>query len=226
MIKIIWQLLLFILPWKLRKWGLKHSFGFDLEEGSHIGMSIILAKKVHLHKNASIGHFNICKPIDNLSVGENSGIGNRNFITGFSVKNKIVLKHGHFAHIKDRKCELVVGEHVGITSRHYFDCNGGIYIGDYCQIAGFETAFLTHSIDLENNRQDARPIKIGKYTFVGTRVTFLRGSVIPPYSVVGACSMVNKQFPEPYSLYAGVPCKFIKLVNRYEFFNRETGFVK
>lgn len=226
MLMMIVQILLFTFPWKIRKWLLKRLYHFEIDAGAHIGFSVILAKRLHLGRNATIGHFNVVKSIDNLEIGENSGIGNRNFITGFSVSNPIVIENGHFAHIANRKCELVIGKHVGITSRHYFDCNGGIYIGDFCQIAGFETAFLTHSIDLKKNRQDALPIVVGKYSFIGTRVTFLKGSVIPEYSVVGACSLVNKKFEEPYMLYGGMPCRLIKSIDGYRFFERKEGFVK
>ncbi len=208
------------------KWVLQKLYQYDIGEGARIGYSIILAKHLRLGRNAVIGHLNIVKHIDNLELGENSGIGNRNFITGFSVSDPVVVKNEHFSHLPARKCELVIGRHVGITSRHYFDCNGGIYIGDFCQIGGFETAFLTHSIDLKENRQDASPITIGRYAFIGTRVTFLKGSAIPDYSVVGGCSLVNKKFEEPHTLYAGVPCKRIKSVEGYKFFERENGFVK
>lgn len=200
-------------------------YDYEIHPSARIGFSIILAKKCRMHRNSSIGHLTICKSIDRLEIGENSGIGTRNFITGFSTISSAVIKYGHFRHITNRKCELVIGNHVGITSRHYFDCNGGIYIGDYCQIAGFETAFLTHSIDLEKNRQDAAPIIIGPYSFVGTRVTLIKGAEIPAYSIVAACSMVNKKFTQEYSLYGGVPCRLIKVVKEYDFFKRNTGFV-
>mgnify|MGYP000131553782 FL=1 len=118
-----------------------------------------------------------------------------------------------------------IGKNTSITSRHYFDCNGGIYIGDYCTIAGFETAFMTHSIDLKNNRQDTSPIRIGNYAFVGARCTILKGAILPDYSVLGACSLLNKQYNTP-GLYAGNPAKYIKSLENYKYFEREYGFVK
>lgn len=222
---MLFQILLWFFPWKIRRLLLNKFYGYEISKSARIGFSIITAKKIKMNDNSSIGHFTICKSIDRLEIGENSGIGNRNFITGFSISSPAVTEHGHFSHIPNRKCELIIGKHVGITSRHYFDCNGGIYIGDFCQIAGFETAFLTHSIDLKNNRQDAAPIHIGAYSFIGTRVTFIKGSAIPSYSIVGACTLVNKVFDREYSLYGGVPCKFIKETQECDFFKRENGFV-
>lgn len=220
------QFFLFFFPWRIRKYLLKKFCHFELSDNVKIGFSIILARKVILKDNARIGHLNFVKSIDCLQLNENSKIGSRNWITGFSVKDKTVIKKSHFSHIEDRQCVLILGKQSSVTSRHYFDCNGGIYIGNYCTIAGFETAFLTHSIDLKNNRQDALPIIIGDYTFVGTRCTILKGSKLPSYSVLGACSLLNKQYENSYGLYAGIPARYIKSLEGYQYFSRKQGFVK
>lgn len=219
------QLILFLFPWKIRKFFLKKLLDFDLEENVKIGYSIILAKKVVLKKNVRIGHLNLIKRIDLLYMDENSKMGSRNWVTGFSVFHENVQKYSHFSHIKNRQCVLSIGKNTSITSRHYFDCNGGIYIGDYCTVAGFETSFMTHSIDLKNNRQDALPIKIGDYTFISARCTILKGAILPDYSVLGACALLNKQY-EIHGLYAGVPAKYIKQLENYKYFERKCGFVK
>lgn len=219
------QLFLFIFPWKIRCFFLVKMLKFEIAEGARIGFSILLARHVILKKHSSIGHLNFCKAIDLLELGEYSKIGTKNYITGFSVYDKTVLRNNHFFHVTNRQCVLKVGNHTGITSRHYFDCNGGIFIGNFCQIAGFESAFLTHSIDLKNNRQDADSIIIEDYSFIGTRCTFLKKSKIPSRSVVSACSLVNKQYQEENSLYGGIPCKFIKTLDNYKFFYRTNGSV-
>ena len=219
------QLVLFLFQWKIRRFFLKNLLNFDLGENVKIGYSIILAKKVVLKRNAKIGHLNFVKSIDFLHLDENSKIGSRNWITGFSVTHVNVRKYSHFSHINNRQCILSIGKNTSITSRHYFDCNGGIYIGDYCTIAGFETAFMTHSIDLKNNRQDALPIRIGNYAFVGARCTILKGAVLPDYSVLGACSLLNKEY-KIHGLYAGIPAKYIKSLEDYKYFERKCGFVK
>lgn len=222
MIKIVTQLLLFLLPWKLRRFFLSKFFHFEIAKTAHIGYSIILAHKVILKEYARIGHLTFCKQIDLLEMDDYSNLGTRNYITGFSTKNP---DFPHFRHLPNRKCVLKIGKHTGITSRHYFDCNGGIYIGDNCQIAGFETAFLTHSIDLKNNRQDAESIIVGNYSFIGTRCTLIKGATIPSYSVISACSLVNKKHTISNALYGGVPCRFIKSLENYKFFERREGKV-
>lgn len=222
---ILIQIILMAFPWSVRRRLLVKIFGYELDKKSKIGFSLILAKNLVMKSNARIGHLNFVKKIDGLIINQNSKIGSRNWITGFSVTDKVVRKHSHFSHIIDRKCVLIIGENTSITSRHYFDCNGGIYIGNYVTVAGFETAFMTHSIDLKNNRQDAQPIKIGDFTFVGARCTILKGASLPDYSVLGACSLLTKQYDEPYYLYAGSPAVKKKSIKGYLYLKRTDGFV-
>lgn len=222
---MITQLFLFLFPWKIRKFLLCRFLHFKIGEGSTIGYSIIRARNVVIGQNSHIGHLNYCKDIDSLIIGDNSNIGNNNRITGFSVESPIVKRFGHFEHIIKRKCELIIGNQVGITSNHYFDCNGGIYVGNYVQIAGLNSIFMTHSIDLKENRQDAEPIYIGNYTFIGARSTMLKGSSIGNYCIIAAGAVVSKRFNDDYRLVGGVPAHDIKSVEGYKFFERENGFV-
>lgn len=223
--KLFLQILFWIFPWPIRKWLLTRGLKFELARNTKIGFSIILAHKVILRDGAKIGHLNFCKHIDQIYMDENAKIGNANWISGFSANDKECLKKGHFTHIHERKCELRIGTQSSITNRHYIDCTGGIYIGDYVTIAGFQTAFLSHSIDLQNCRQDAAPIKIGSYAFVSTRCTILKGSILPAHSVLGACSLLNKSHEKEYTLYAGTPAKEIKHLEGCRYFNRKIGYV-
>ena len=219
---MIFQLLIIFLPWRIRRWLLIKLCRFELHPSSKIGKSIILAKRVKLEARASIGCGTYCKRIDYLHIGENSNIGNFNIITGWSAESKNVI---HFKHIPNRKCELVIGAQSGITSRHYFDCTAGIYIGNYVQIAGHGTTLLTHSIDLINARQDAAPIHIGDYCFIGIKSTILKGVNITNKVIVGACSLVTKNLMDENALYGGNPAKLIKHVESCAFFSRTKGFI-
>ena len=224
MIKLIFQIFVIFLPWKIRRVFL-HIVGINAHKTAHVGFSLISAHTVELKAYSRIGNFTFCKCIDKLILGENSNIGNFNYITGFSVNHPAVNKYGHFKSVSNRKCELIIGKHSGITSRHYFDCNGGIYIGDFVQIAGMNSLFLTHSIDLQHCYQDAKPIVIGDYCFIGTSCTILKGCIISKKITVAACSLVNKSLEISNSLYGGVPAKLLKKDTNYKFYNRKDGFV-
>lgn len=221
-INVFYQVLLFFLPWKIRRYCLKWVYGWFLHPDCYIGYSIINAKSVALDRNARIGHFNICKRIDCLTLGEYSGIGNLNKITGFPTNDSSVY---HFKHVKNRKCELIIGSHTGITSNHYFDCNAGIYIGSYTQVAGFGSAFMTHSIDVVESIQDANPIVIGDYCFIGARCMVLKGVRICDKCVVSAMSLVNKDLLQEESLFGGVPAKYLKTLEHAKFFYRKEGAI-
>ena len=77
-----------------------------------------------------------------------------------------------------------------------------------------------------DNRQDSQSIIIGSYCFLGTASIILGGAKLPDYSVLGAQSLLNKHFDETYSLYGGVPAKFIsKIPKEAKYFTRNNGYV-
>lgn len=209
-------------PWGVRRRLLQWRFGFCVHPSARIGKSIILARHLRMGPKSRIHHGVICKSIDSLEMGEDSGIANFTFITGYPTKGCKMFKH-----VPDRRCELILGRSAGITSRHFVDCNGGVYIGDFTTVAGIRTQILTHSIDVYNNRQDAKPIRIGKYCFVGTGCIFLPGSALPDYSVLGAGSVLTKAYTEGCCVYAGSPAKGVKILNRaaVPYFRRVNHFV-
>ncbi len=105
-----------------------------------------------------------------MILDEYATLGSLIYISGYPTSLS-----DHFNHIENRKCQLYIGRHSAITSRHFIDCTAGIKIGKYTTIAGIRTQILTHSIDLVKNRQDARPIEIGDYCFIGTNCVILPG---------------------------------------------------
>jgi acetyltransferase-like isoleucine patch superfamily enzyme len=154
-------------------------------------------------------------------VHESSSIGNLNWITGYPSDLP-----GHFEHQLERRPELVLGRDSAITNRHLVDCTASVRIGSFATFAGFASQLLTHSINLQTNRQEAYPITIGDYCFVGTNCVLLGGSALPDYCVLGAKSLLNRAQTDRYFLYGGVPARPIKaLPETYPYFQRKTGFV-
>jgi len=221
-IKILLQLFAFILPWKLRRHFLNIFWGYKIDPKAKIGFSIILAKQLIMDSYSEIGNFTICKPIDLLHICNYGILGNFVTITGYPTNLK-----DHYAHITNRKCTLIIGDHSAITNRHYIDCTAGVNIGNFTTIAGIRSQILTHSIDLLLNRQNAIPIEIGHYCFVGTDCVLLPGAKLPDFSILSAKSLLNKHLEETDCLYGGVPVIKIKNLqrNEIEYFNRIVGFV-
>jgi hypothetical protein len=163
-----------VLPWPLRRAILRRFFGYQIADTSRIGLSWICPKKLILKDGARIGHLTMCKSIDLLQLGESASIGNLNWITGYPSDLP-----GHFEHQPERRPELILGRDSAITNRHLVDCTASVKIGSFATFAGFASQLLTHSINLQTNRQEAYPITIGDYCFVGTNCVLLGGSALP-----------------------------------------------
>ncbi len=221
------MLLSVLLPWNFRRNFLQKQLGYTLHPSARIGLSWIAPERLVMEANSSIGHLTICKNITLLHLREHALIGNGNWITGFPLQSRqSAAASAHFAAETDRRPELIVGEHSAITHRHLIDCTNRITIGKFTTVAGFQSQLLTHSIDLEVNRQRSAPIRIGDYCFLGTNSVLLGGSVLPDYCVLGAKALLNKAFNETHQLYGGVPARALQtLPEDYAYFHRTTGFV-
>ncbi len=196
--------------------------GFDLHQNAYVGFSWIYPQKLIMEEGARIDHFNVGINLDVIHMHKQSSLGRGNWITGFPTKTESL----HFKHQQDRRAELIVGESSAITKYHHLDCTNLIEIGAFTTVAGYRSQFLTHSIDVVNNRQHSVPIHIGAYSFIGTNVVVLGGAVLPSRSVLGAKSLLNKAHQDEWTLYGGVPAKPIQIIPQTAmYFSRKDGFV-
>ena len=219
MIKKIFTLLM---PWRFQRFLLIKWFGYKIHPTARIGLAWIYPTYLEMCENSRIDHLNIAINLDKIVLAEEVSIGRGNWITGFPTNTS----SQHFNHQFDRKAELIIGESSSITKNHHLDCTNTISIGKFSTIAGYNSQLLTHSINLLESRQDSAPIRIGDYTFVGTNVVILGGARLPNYSVLGAKSLLNHSFENEWYLYAGVPAKKIKEINKdAKYFHRKSGFV-
>jgi acetyltransferase-like isoleucine patch superfamily enzyme len=211
-----------LLPWSLRRLILNHVYKYDIHKNARIGFSWIYPTHLQMEAGTRIDHLTVAINLNSIKMATNSIIGRNNWITGYPIGTK----SKHFKHQKERRSELIMGESASITKSHHLDCTNQINIGRFSTIAGYNSQFLTHSIDIKECIQDSKPIFIGEYTFIGTNVVVLGGSVLPSYSILGAKSLLNKEYIKRGSLYAGVPAKEVtKLDESFKYFNRTTGFV-
>ena len=169
-----------------------------------------------------IDHFTIAIHLDSIEMADQSTIGRNNWITGFSTKTSLL----HFKHQADRQAKLIIGESAAITKNHHLDCTNTIQVGRFATIAGYHSQFLTHSINLIENRQDSAPITIGEYTFIGTNSVILGGAFLPSFCVLGAKSLLNKHYTQEWRLYGGAPAKELATIPKSaKYFTRTKGFV-
>lgn len=220
--KKIGQAFCLLMPWFLKRRLLQAFFGYTIHPTAYIGLSWVFPRELVMEAYSKIGHLNVAVHLDKVKLEAFSSVGRSNWVTGFASGTS----SKHFQHQPERCSQLLLGRHSAITKNHHLDCTNSLTIGAFTTIAGYQSQFLTHSIDVFANRQDSKPITIGSYCFVSTNVTLLGGAVLPDYSVLGAKSLLNKTYEDTWKLYAGVPARPIKSIPEDAlYFKRETGFV-
>ncbi len=211
------QVALFALPWPLRRRLLGLVFGFRIAPTARLGLSLVFAKEVVLSQHASISHFTIVSPIQRLELGACARIGPRNRITGRQVT-------ADYAGETSRIAALVMEEHSAITRDHLIDCTNTLTIGRFALIAGAHTQVLTHSPDFERACQSSAPSRIGAYCFIGTSSVILAGVNLADYCLLGAGSVLSRDWRESHWFLAGLPARPVKrLPSDLAFFTRTTG---
>lgn len=220
--KVLLRFFVVLMPWVVRRRILELCFGYSIHPTARIGWSWIFPEELVMGEGARIGHLNVAIHLARVELGAHASIGRSNWISGFPRGDA-----RHFNHCMQREPMLILGEHSAVTKNHHLDCTARIEVGRFTTVAGYSSQFLTHSIDLEANRQDCAPIMIGEYCFLGTNVVVLGGSRLPDRSVLGAKALLNKAHLEPAHVYAGVPARAIRVVpSDAGYFRRTSGFVK
>lgn len=220
-LKALLTIFLFVFPWQIRRLILSRVLGYQIHSTARIGLSIVVPEMLEMGPASRIGNLTLCKGLALLQMGEGTSIGNLNQITGFPANDS-----SFFTADRERRPELILGCHAAVTERHIIDCTNSVRIGKFATFAGYRSQILTHSIDLYQCQQKSKPVVIGNYCFVGTGSVLLSGSALPDYSVLGAGSLLNKEYSETYFLYAGNPARAVKpLSHDTGYFGRETGGV-
>jgi acetyltransferase-like isoleucine patch superfamily enzyme len=209
------------LPWPIRRIILRIFFKAKIGDGTYVGFSLLNAKRIEIGDGVRVGHFNLVKGLALLKLDNYASIGNFNWISGSPTR---ASKHFISA---DRLPALVLGRHAALTQFHRLDCSDLIQFGEFSILAGYGSQLLTHSINIEYSKQMVSPVRVGGYTFIGTRSVLLPGSVLPNYCVLAAGSVLATSYKDEYTLYGGVPAKLIKSLDKgLAYFSRTCGYVK
>lgn len=120
---------------------------------------------------------------------------------------------------------FVIGDNVrlGIFTRLNGSASGTCEIGDDVIVGqGTMISCGNHEFNGKNFRDIKKPstttkIQIGQGSWIGANCTLTAGSKVPPYSIVAAQSCVTKRMEQiEYSMYGGVPARYIKNIPGYE----------
>ena len=133
--------------------------------------------------------------------------------------NRLRIKMGGGVYWPVSKASEVVcpnNIYVGVNSNPgtrpgcYIQGNGGIYIGDFVQLAS-NIGVISANHDLNNQSLHINdPVVIGSYSWIGQGALIMPGVKLGKRVVVGAGSVVTKSFPEGWCVIAGNPAKKIK----------------
>lgn len=213
-------LVVVLLPWSLKRWALQRFWGYQLAPDARIGLSYVFPGQLVMAEKARIGHLNVAIHLGRMECGAHSIIERGNWITGHPPQG------AHFRQRAERDPSFILGAHAAVTKSHIIDCTDRVEIGAFTTVAGYHSQFITHGIELVSSRQDCRPITIGAYCLIGTRVTVVGGARLPDRSVLGAGSLLNKAHTQECAMYAGQPAERRKSLDpQSAYFRRESGFV-
>jgi len=107
-----------------------------------------------------------------------------------------------------------VDAYPGIMKGCYIQGKGGIFIGDYTQIAPNVIIVSSNHDVYDSRKQVPEPVVIGKYCWIGAGAKIMPGVVLGDWTIVGAGAVVTKSFPDGYAVIGGVPAKIIRLLER------------
>lgn len=128
---------------------------------------------------------------------------------------------GAWTHIGDDmrlRCHegsLVIGDRCVFgrdgTVNAYLDIEigAGTIVGDWFYACDFDHAMDDINVPIKDQGLVKAPVRIGEGTWIGVRVTVLRGTRIGEHAVIGAHAVVRGQVPA-YAVAGGVPARVIR----------------
>jgi acetyltransferase-like isoleucine patch superfamily enzyme len=119
----------------------------------------------------------------------------------------------------------------GLSMGCYITGTGGLSIGDYTQIAPFVTIVTANHHLYDSRVRIPKPVKIGKYCWIGAHAIILPGVELGDFTIVGAGAVVTKSFEDGFCVVAGNPARLISRLEqdkciRYEKKERYLGYIK
>ena len=182
---------------------------------------IILSKNVYLKKMEGQIEFEcpLRYNLINIGFGEIGIFDEKNLRSIWQVSGKVIFKGkallGHGVKVSvEKNGSLIFGKNFKLTAQTAFVCHDKIEFGKNCLLS-WEILIMdtdSHSIidSIGNMSEKTRPIYIGDHVWIGCRATILKGTTIASNSVVGASSLLNTNYDNENSLYAGSPAKLLQ----------------
>jgi acetyltransferase-like isoleucine patch superfamily enzyme len=195
------------------------ALGWDIHPTARFGSCVLFrVAAVSLDENARIQSGSVYRNLRNLTLGRNAVIGSWNWV---SCSPLFFSSTGSEDDV--RRGELILGADAAVTSRHYIDCSGGVFLDNYAVLAGVRSTVMTHQVDTQWSRQSASSVRIGHHSLVSSNVKIAPGASIPDQCMVAMGSVVTGALGQRGTLYAGVPARPVKSIGEGLFFRRQTA---
>ena len=106
--------------------------------------------------------------------------------------------------------------YLGLGPGSYIQGENGIEIDVGCRVGpGVKMISANHDIYDYDQHVKGKPIKIGKYCWIGANVVILPEVALGDHTIVGAGSVVTKSFEKGNCIIGGSPAKEIKKIYDY-----------
>lgn len=167
-------------------------------------------------RNAIFGRNLTIRNARNIHLGDNVTIDDNTLLDGRGARERGVVIGdnviiGANVTINSKVGDIVIGNNCNIGSTSTITAQGGVEIGDWCQIAGgckISGGRFQLEPDMPEGRPFSRftmgPIRIGHTSFLGGSVNVTDGCEIGECCVVGTGAVVMSDIP-PYSVYMPRP---------------------
>lgn len=123
----------------------------------------------------------------------------------------------HYTSTINHPEKIILGKNVfpGDSPGNYIEAFNGVTIGDFTNI-GPNVGIISANHDLVNNSLHikASPISIGRFCWIGMNATILPSVQLGDFTIVGAGSVVSKNFSEGYCVIGGNPAEIIKHLDK------------
>lgn len=204
-------------------WGIKDFWRFPILVGNRTSLKGVHPQSISIEtprREWRIGMIRI-----GISQGETYADKANHTLVSFSKKGKLIFQgkgktkiYGGCSILIKNEGVIKIGADCLFNERTLICCHHDIEIGDFfncgwdCQI--YDTDFhLIYDAQKFTIKKPVKKIFIGRNVWLANHVTVAKGSHIPSYSIVGAFSLVNKDFSfleTKGNLFVGSPIKFLR----------------
>ena len=136
------------------------------------------------------------------------------YISNISISSDVIIKSKAQVCACNKKAEISIGPNTTIGNYTFIYASEKIKIGKDCMVAPFVYIVDSdHGKDIGSTMNSqpniTSPVVIQDDVWIGSHSVILPGVNIGKGSIIAAGSVVNKDVEE-YSIYGGVPAKFLK----------------